>query len=135
INGVKKSIDNILSISGRGIPPEANMDAIASSTNKTITPTASNNRFFTISGGGQDSEAKIFEYFMDRLAREKDIKIPNVADRKEYVEQILSGSKVKINIITEMSPCSSCATIIVKFNSYKAITGAEALYKSGVIYP
>ncbi|QYS86191.1 hypothetical protein JJC03_14700 [Flavobacterium oreochromis] len=101
-------------------------------TNKTITPTASNNRFYAISGGGQDSEAKIFEYFMDRLAREKDIKIPNGADRKEYVEQILGGSKVKINITTEMSPCESCEAIIGKCNEIKA--GVEVKEKHGVIY-
>ncbi|QYS86376.1 hypothetical protein JJC03_15925 [Flavobacterium oreochromis] len=53
---------------------EANMDVIASSINKTIRPTVSNNRFFAISGGGQDIEANIVEYFMDLLAREKDIK-------------------------------------------------------------
>lgn len=69
---------------------------------------------------------------MDRLAREKDIKIPNGADRKEYVEQILSGSKVKINIITEMCPCESCEAIIGKCNESKA--GAVAIEKHGVIY-
>ncbi|MFK7001059.1 hypothetical protein [Flavobacterium oreochromis] len=69
---------------------------------------------------------------MDLLAREKDIKIPNGADRTKLVEQILSGSNVKINITTEMSPCESCEAIIGKCNESKA--GVEVKEKHGVIY-
>jgi hypothetical protein len=77
-------------------------------------------RYFewSIPSHAQDSEAKIIEYIMEVIGREKGIiTTKNMgAARPQYIDGILKGSNIHVKINTEMKPCESCGDIIEKFD-------------------
>lgn len=74
--------------------------------------------FFGFTRGQQDSERKIIEYFMHKLAADRGIKIDlsTVEKKAESVSNVLRGANVKITLVSEMKACNSCQSIIDNFN-------------------
>jgi hypothetical protein len=77
------------------------------------------------------------EYFIEELATSKGIVIQNGAVRNEFTNQILQNSNIEISIISEMSPCPSCAGVVDQFNrTSKELNSLSNIppVKSGVRY-